>query len=311
MKSFTRRRFLAISAAAFCAGGAGSAWGRAPVPRIWRGVALGARAEIRLSVASDSAAAEIIDNCLAGIERLENLFSLYRSTSAISRLNRDGYLDAPDQDFLAILSLSASIHHATDGAFDPTVQPLWDALAQAHADHAGNREDIAAAVASASRTAAIGFDRLKTDAARIAFAEPGMALTLNGIAQGYITDRIAELLGQHGLDNVLIDMGELRALGGRPDGMAWPVRLSGRKQIVRLRDSALATSSTDGTTFDQDGFASHIVHPKLRVSASMPRRISVEAPTAALADGLSTAFCLMDDQAVAGTLARNRNFQVV
>jgi thiamine biosynthesis lipoprotein len=305
MTTLSRRRFLAISAGALCAGAAGASLAGVPEGRIWRGIALGARAEIRLGVESDSAAADIIGKCLAEIERLENLFSLHRRDSAISRLNRDGYLDAPDQDFLTILSLAANVYGSTGGVFDPTVQPLWDALARAHVAHGGTHEEIVAANASARRNlgARIGFDKLNISSGRLEFGEPGMALTLNGIAQGYITDRIAGLLRDHGLSDVLVNMGEHRALGGRPDGTPWPVRLSGRDHIVLLRDSALATSSTSGTTFDQNGAASHIIHPRLGVPARISRQVSVEAPTAALADGLSTAFCLMDEGAIARTAA--------
>ena len=53
---------------------------------------------------------------------------------------------------------------------------------------------------------------------RIGFRRPGMAVTLNGVAQGYITDRVADLLRVRGFDNVLVELGEIRALGRHPDG---------------------------------------------------------------------------------------------
>ncbi len=52
-----------------------------------------------------------------------------------------------------------------------------------------------------------------------------MALTLNGIGQGYVADRVAALLEAEGLTDILIDTGEFRALGGSPEGGEWPVRL--------------------------------------------------------------------------------------
>jgi hypothetical protein len=51
----------------------------------------------------------------------------------------------------------------------------------------------------------------------------GTELTLNGVAQGYITDRIAELLARRGYRNVLVDLGEVRALGSRDDGSAFEI----------------------------------------------------------------------------------------
>ena len=80
---------------------------------------------------------------------------------------------------------------------------------------------------------------------RVAFRRPGMAVTLNGIAQGYITDRVADLLAQNGLEHVLVDLDELRALGPRADGTPWPVGIEdpmrpGRTvKTVELADRAM------------------------------------------------------------------------
>lgn len=49
-----------------------------------------------------------------------------------------------------------------------------------------------------------------TSAGRIAFARPGMTLTLNGVAQGDVADLVAALLAAEGLEDALIDTGEIR-----------------------------------------------------------------------------------------------------
>ncbi len=120
---------------------------------------------------------------------------------------------------------------------------------------------------------------------------PGMALTLNGIAQGYIADRAATLLASHGLTHALIDTGEMVAL---PEG-DWPVTLPSGDSLP-LAGRALATSAPLGTTFGGDGRTSHILNPATGHPASLRwRSITVSAPSAALADALSTAACLMDE----------------
>jgi thiamine biosynthesis lipoprotein len=311
MTGLTRRRFIAISAVAAYGSHPALALAKPVRPTVWRGIALGARAEIRLDVDDDADAAEIIQACRLEIERLENLFSLYRAESAIVRLNREGRLDAPEADFLALLSMAASIHQATGGVFDPTVQPFWDAYAGIHAefpdDGSGRRKAIAAA--HEQLAGRIGLDAVRIEPDRIAFGRPGMALTLNGIAQGYITDRIADLLSGRGLDHVLVDIGELRALGGRRDGSDWPVRIAAPEtgkaaaRTVRLNNRALATSEPLGTTFDAAGHFGHILDPRTGRPAVMRRQVSVEAPSAAIADALSTAFCLMPDDKVSQVLA--------
>lgn len=319
MNGLTRRRFIVISAAAAYGSLPALAFSNASRPIIWRGIALGARAEIRLDVEDRANAADIIGACRLEIDRLENLFSLYRPDSAIARLNRSGRLDAPDQDFLALLSIARSVHRASGGAFDPTVQPLWQAYAGIHAEFPDGGSDRSKAILAAHERIAgrIGFDALTMTPNRIAFDRPGMALTLNGIAQGYITDRIADLLRARGLNHVLVDIGELRALGGRRDGGDWPVRIAepGNRKVtartIRLNNRALATSEPLGTTFDAAGRFGHILDPRTGRPAAMRRQVSVMAPSAAIADALSTAFCLMTDEAAFKALATFAGTKIV
>lgn len=280
----TRRRFLAISAAAFALPAAA----RAQPVYTWTGIALGAGATIRLA---HSDAPAITARAAAEIARLEGIFSLYRADSALSQLNRDGRLAAPPFELLECLSLAGAVHHATDGLFDPTVQPLWAAYAQAGAQ--GTAVDLQTLDAARALT---GWAGVAMDASAITL-RPGMALTLNGIAQGYIADRVAGLLQDEGLTNILIDTGEFRAVGGQPQGGAWPVKLAQGGEVA-LTTRALATSAPLGTQFDAAGTLGHILNPKTGLTAA-PRwqGISISAPSAALADGLSTAACLMETEA--------------
>lgn len=283
MPYVTRRRFIAISGAVLAAGPS-----RAAPTRYWTGTALGARASIALSHPD---ADRIVHLALEEIDRLEDIFSLYRAQSSLSRLNRDGALEAPAFELVECLGIAGAVHDATGGAFDPTVQPLWVAYAMSHA--AGKAPSEAAL---SEARASVGWSGVAITPSRIAFARPGMALTLNGIAQGYIADRVARLLDREGLRDILVDAGELRALGGRPDGGPWLASLDGG-QAVPLRDRALATSAPLGTAFDPEGRVSHILDPRSgRPAPAAGPSVSVTAPSAALADALSTVLCLLDDR---------------
>src|SRR5690606_15048090 len=144
-----------------------------------------------------------------------------------------------------LLARCREVWTASGGVFDPTIQPLW----MLHARHFSSPDANPAGPARAEIAAAlglVGFDRVAFDRNRIAFAAKGMALTLNGIAQGYITDRIVEMLRDAGLTNTLADIGEVRALGPRGDGSPWRVGIGGADQAVDLVDRAAATSSPDG-----------------------------------------------------------------
>lgn len=300
MNRLTRRRFVTIAAAA--AGALALPAGPAARPSArWSGVALGAPASIVIDGLEPAAAAAAVAAARAEIGRLEALFSLYRPDSAITRLNRGGHLDRPDGDFLALLSLARALWRASGGAFDPTVQPLWRALAAGGS--AGRGRPLAAA------RAAIGFEHVRFSPERVDFARAGMAITLNGIAQGYITDLVAELLRARGLGHVLVDIGEIAAIGGRDDATPWPVairRLRPAPHIVSrvtLADRALATSEPLAATLDRAGTLGHILDPGDLARAPRHALVTVKSGRAALADGLSTAFCLMDERAIAAALA--------
>jgi len=279
-----RRRFLTITAAASLAAPTALAGPR----RVWTGIALGARTSIRLDHPDAEA---IAARAASEIARLEGIFSLFRADSALSRLNAGGRLDAPPPELLQCLTLAQAVHRVSGGAFDPTVQPLWALWAErASAGTRPTREELAAARRFGS------WGDMQLDEAAIVMA-PGMALTLNGIAQGFIGDRVATLLAADGLTDILIDTGEFVALGQMPGGGAWPVRLALGGEANLRHHRALATSAPNGTVFDQDGLYGHILDP--RTGQPAPHRwagISITAPSAALADALSTGACLMVDK---------------
>jgi thiamine biosynthesis lipoprotein len=273
----TRRRFLAISAAV-----APSMALADTGLHVETGFALGASVTLRL-VHPD--APRLAALAMAEIRRLENVFSLYLPGSALCRLNRNGTLPEPPPEFLDCLSIAGSVHAASDGRFDPTVQPLWraEAIATERGRPLSDRERAEAAALK-------GWRNVTFTAGAIA-VRPGMALTLNGIAQGFIADRTAVLLASHGLTHALIDTGEMVALPDEP----WPVRLPDRE--MRLQGRALATSAPLGMTFGGDGVTSHILDPATgRPVRPLWQAITVSAPSAALADALSTAACLIDSQ---------------
>lgn len=299
----SRRRFISIAAAS--AGVAAS--GMAPrlvhaasyrSPTIWRGMALGAEAQIQLYHDNPAWAAAQISNCKREIARLENLFSLYRENSAINRLNMDGQLDQPSIDFVELLSKAKSFSLLANGAFDVTIQPLW----QLYADHFLQTDASSAGPSESQIDAAlnlIGSDKIAILASSIRFAQEGMGITLNGIAQGYVTEKITGILRRAGFENVLVHLGESQALGGHPDGRPWTVGIpvpTGTDDLlttVALDNQALATSGGYGSPLSADGKHHHLLDPRTGRSANLHHSVSVIAPGATDADMLSTAISIM------------------
>lgn len=284
-----RRRFLAISAAASFAA-ATPAWSTQTLR--WSGRALGAQTSMQLTGVTQAQARPIFRAVEHELARLERIFSLYRPDSQLVQLNRTGTLRAPAPEMLELLSLCDRLHRATDGAFDPTLQPIWVLHAQAAAyatpptDHQMQ-----------SAQGLIGWDRVRITSDRVRLERAGMALTLNGVAQGYITDRIAALLKRRGLRDVLIDMGEIVAMGQRPQGGGWSAGIALPDGTivnrVLLQDRALSTSAPAGTVLNAEQGLGHILNPRSPQAACVNQLVAVSAQQAAIADGLSTAGCLL------------------
>ena len=291
----TRRRFIAIAATASLLPGTTTA---RPRRFEWRGGALGAQARIVLYHPDRQAAEAAINACLDEISRLEDQFSLYRPGSALRRLNAAGQLASPSHDMRRLLDLCRQYGAVSQGAFDPSVQPLW----QLYADHFANQPGDAAgppldAIRAVQRR--IDYRRISVGAAEISL-DPGMSLTLNGIAQGYITDRVADLLRARGWSDVLLNLGEIRALPGR----SWSIGLPDDGPVLAMSNAALATSAGAGSPFSRPGGPHHLLHPRTGQSAGRYTTVSVLAPTAVAADGLSTALYLSPPDRAADLLRR-------
>lgn len=299
----TRRRMISI-AASYAAGAVAGplvASAQASIyrtPITWRGIALGAEAQIQLHHEDAAFAAARIRECVSEISRLENLFSLYREGSSLSRLNAEGELAEPGVEMIELLSKAKSFSGLTGGAFDVTVQPLWQLYADHFADPKADPAGPAAAHIAETLELA-GSDRISISPTCIRLADKAMGLTLNGIAQGYVTEKITSLLRRAGFSNVLVHMGESQALGGHPDGRPWrvgiPAPLASDPMLtsVALENQALATSGGYGSPFSADGRHHHLLDPRTGRSADHHRSVSVIALGATNADMLSTALSIM------------------
>lgn len=257
----SRRRFLAISAAFAVAR-------PAHATAQWRGIAFGAEATITLRGPAEEAEAALAD-AKAAIEQAESMFSLYRPNSWISRLNASGRAIAPPP-VEELLRICDRVHCETNGLFDPTVQALWTAAAKGPLPENAHQR--------------VGWQRVVTG--HLVQLGAGQTITLNGIAQGWATDRVAAALAAHGFENALVNIGEFRA-----DAGDWRVGISdpveGLVRSITLAKGAVATSSP---MVDLVNRHPHIFGP----SGQRPlwSTVSVEASNATLADALSTALCL-------------------
>ena len=297
--ALSRRRFITFAAAAaglpllLKAGGAHARLTR------WEGTALGGPASIQLFHTDETLAQQAIAAALAELRHQEAVFSIYRADSAISTLNRQGFLAEAPADLLVMLERALFLAKISDGVYDPTVQPLWQLYAS-HFSAVNPDPQGPSAAALAQALAKVDWRAVEVDkdARRIVLSKPGMGLTLNSGAQGYITDRVAAVLRAHGFERMLVDMGEPRALSTKPDGSAWRIGIANpadRNATITdldVVDKCVATSGGYGTILDQAGRFTHIFDTRSGGTAPALSSVTVVADAGMVADGLATAMLM-------------------
>lgn len=289
-----KRRTFIVGAIGAMAGGAGCVLARSPT--LHRGAALAFGTTISISVVHDDAqlAARAIADGLHAAQQIDRLMSIYHPASQVYQLNRDGALAQPDPRLLEVLTQAAELSRISDGAFDVTVQPLWQLFSQAAARGALPDEE------ARRRAQSLGdWRQLAFDADRVHFRRPGMALTLNGLAQGYAADRALAAVQAHGIRDALLDTGEFVARGHKPRRQPWVLGVRAPRDPEALAASlyaqgcGVATSGDYECIFTPDYRHHHIFDPALGDSPDQLASVTVLAPTSLLADGLSTTFMVM------------------
>lgn len=307
-RTISRRRFVRISAAAAGLGllPSGSPAQDGTTLVTWRGTMLGAVATMEVHHDDRNEADRLIAAACAEARRLERLFSLYLGDSALVELNRSGILVGPAAELVDLLSISQRYSELTGGLFDVTVQPLWDLYVR-HFSREGADPAGPPPAAIKSALALVGYHRLIVGRDRIAMPR-GMALTLNGIAQGYMTDKLVDLLRSQGVSNSLVDMGETRVIGPRPDGTPWEVGIADPEVVGRsvtvlpIVDRAVATSGGYGFRFDPEGRFNHLFDPRTGGCASRYRSVTTVSRNATAADALTKPFSLMPEERIRSLL---------
>jgi len=277
-------------------------------PLRWEGMALGAPASLVLYHGGDTQRAQAaLTATLAEVSRMEAMFSLFRADSWLSTLNRAGRVDNAPPEFIELLRTALDMAELSHGLFDPSVQPLWS-LYYDHFVVGGNTQPPTADKVAAAK-ALVGWHGVQISGASVTLAHPGMGLTLNSVGQGYITDRCVAVLRAHGFSQMLVDMGEPRAMAAKPDGSAWQIGLADPRDPSRslhtlsLLDQAVATSGGYGTILDAAGLYTHLINPLTGRTAPAYESVSVVAPTATQANALSTPLTLIPSSDVSARLA--------
>lgn len=257
-------------------------------------LAFGASVSITIVHADARVATAAMDRALAQARMVDRLMSIYRVGSQVHTLNAHGVLTGPDPHLLAVLAQARALSVLTQGAFDITVQPLWQLYSAARAPT--GRPALPDRLKAGSL---VNWEWMHADAGRVELLKAGMRITLNGLAQGYAADLALAALRERGVEHALIDMGEFSATGKRADRRPWKVGVADPRSpdavaaTLHLAGRSVATSGDYAAWFTPDFVQHHIFDPATGQSPQELSSVTVVADSAMLADGLSTAFMVM------------------
>lgn len=291
--------------------------GRADLVTVSR-PAMGSDFEVRLP-SSTPGAVDLACRALDLIDALEAQLTVYRDDSEVSRLNATAHVHPIEVEsgLFHLLETAVDLSQKTEGAYDVTAGPLSEAWGFVK----GPRRvpDPAVLAEAQART---GWKHLQLDAERqtVAFDREGVGINLGSIGKGYAIDRAVAVIAAHWWPTSALVHGgrsSLYALGSPPAqfGGRWeialrnPFRPESPLGMIRLRNRALGTSGSAFQQFEIDGKVyGHIIDPRTGEPARGPASVTVLAPTAALADAVSTALYLLGTDAAGAFIADRPEF---
>ncbi len=253
---------------------------------------------------------EAVGRAFEEMDRLVRLLSRFDRASPVWQLNAAGRLDGPPPEVPEVVAAALAFHGTSGGAFDISVLPLLELFGERLG---GETPSVPSDAEVRETLERVGARHVAASRRRIAFGREGMAITLDGIAKGYIVDAIARVLDRCGVRRYLIDAGgDIRARGTKEGGAPWAVAVrdpGGGEEypdVVAMRDGAVATSGSYEVFFDRARTFHHIVDARTGSSPTHSVSASVLAPAATAADALATAVLVMEPRAGVAFVERLR-----
>jgi thiamine biosynthesis lipoprotein len=245
---------------------------------------------------SQGKAEEAMGRAFDEIKRLTGLMTRFQSTSYIGHLNATGSLKGAPSEVMEVLRSSLRYHTISQGAFDITVMPIVELYQRSFQtnDAPPSRQALQETMDR------VGSQHLTMTTDSISFGRNGMAVTLDGIAKGYIIDRAMDLLRQQNIQHALINAGgDIVVHGGKGEGKPWSIGIQdpwNRKRyvdVVTLNSGAIATSGNYEVFFDREKLFHHLIVPNKGTPAPSIASVSVQAANAMEADALATTAYVM------------------
>jgi thiamine biosynthesis lipoprotein len=256
---------------------------------------MGTYVQIILYADDQAAARHAAEKALGRMQEYEALLSRHRSDSALTSLNMHGAIDRPAAPLVDLLEFSRRVSVLTSGAFDLTIEPLARLIRQAAMAGA---EITPSRLSQAARL--VDYTAIEADEESVRFMQDGMAITPDGVGKGFILDEGLKVLRGMGFGHVMLDAGGDIVVSRGLGDPAWRIGIQDPRRPagelvarVSLSDGAIATSGDYMHAYTPDLSLNHILDPRTGASPVQLSSASVIAPSAAMADALSTGLMVL------------------
>lgn len=264
-------------------------------------------------------AEKALDACEEEIIRLNDLLSTGLESSEISALNREGHA-VLSEDSALLVNKSLELFRQTDGAFDLSIYPLaclWGFHTKQY--HVPTETELESILPT------IGAQQIVYNSAtrEIVLGEK-QAIDLGGIAKGYTSQKLMQILQSKGVSSALVSLGgNVQCLNAKPDGSDWKIGIQSPWQsdssiyaVVQVRNKAVITSGGYERFFEDEQTGKvyrHILDSKTGYPVeSGLASVSIITDDGTLGDGLSTALYVMGlDRACDFWRAHHNEFEMI
>lgn len=264
--------------------------------------AMGTPCDIQLFARTEAEAEYVANIAIADVQRLETLYSRYKTDSFLSEINRiaaAGGAIAVDDETACLLDYTVTCYKQSDGLFDISSGLLRRAWTFEQ-DKLPEQSLIDALLDK------VGWHKVSWEKPILRFTISGMEIDFGGVVKEYAVDRAASLCAAQGINHGVINLGgDIKVIGPRHDGSPWrvgirhPRRKDTLLDTISLYQGALASSGDYERCITVNGVRyGHVLNPKTGWPVRYLAAVSVVGDFCVVAGSASTIAMLKEDQGI-------------
>ena len=264
--------------------------------------AMGTPCDIQLFASSKAEAKQAANLAIADVQRLETLYSRYKTDSFLSEINRvaaTGGSIRVDDETACLLDYAVTCYEQSDGLFDITsgiLRRAWK-FDQAKLPEQSLIDELLEKV---------GWHKVVWKRPVLTFNVPGIEIDFGGVVKEYAVDRAGALCLSQGIKHGVVNLGgDIKVIGPRDDGSPWRVGIRHPRNKDELLDTlllyegALASSGDYERCILVNGVRyGHVLNPKTGWPVRYLAAVSVVGDFCVVAGSASTIAMLKESEGV-------------